>query len=142
MPVIENMARNAMTIQLNLLKAKALGGGARVEVHDRRTGQTLTGAEVMTQLKEEYARSYARLERLLDGPVKASPDVPSALVSKARQRLETCGAMRSLAGGKTQTETAFRKEIDARTAANDKATRAFEDDYKKFLDGLDERAKK
>jgi S1-C subfamily serine protease len=137
MPVIENMARNAMTLQVNLLKAKALGGGARVEVYDRRTGQTLSGAEVLTQLKEEYARSYARLEKFVDGPVRASPEVPSGLASKARHRLETCGAMRSLAGGKTETEAAFRHQIDARTAANDKAARAFEDDYKKFLDGLD-----
>ena len=50
--------------------------------------------------------------------------------------------MRSLAGGKTETETAFHRQIDGRTAANDKAARAFEDDYQKFLDGLDEGPKK
>jgi len=142
MPAIENMARNAMTLQLNVLKAKAQGGGARVEILDRRTGQFLSAAEVLTQLKEDYAKSYARREKMADGPIKASPEVPSALASRARQRLEACAAMRSLAGSKTQTETGFRKEIDARTAASETAVRTFEEDYKKFREGLDESSKK
>ena len=137
LPVMENMARNGMLLQINILRAKALGGGARAEVVDRRTGQVLSAAEVMSQLKEEYARSLAVMQKALDGPIKASPEVPSALASKARLRLETCGSMRSLASGETKTETAFQQAIDNRTAANEKAARAFEDEYKKFLDAQD-----
>jgi S1-C subfamily serine protease len=137
MPILENMARNAMTMQLNILKAKAHGPGARAEVLDKRTGQWLSATEVMTQLKEEYAKIYPRLEKALDGPVKASPEVPSAVASKAKHRLEACGAMRSLASGKTDTETSFRHEMETRTANDDKAARAFEEDYKKFLENMD-----
>jgi hypothetical protein len=144
LPNLEGMARLGMQLQLHLLRSKAGGpfGGGEVQVRDNLTGQIKSGAEVMTQLKEEFDKVYPQLNRMLDGPVRASGEVPSAVVQKARLRLETCGRMRSLAGGRTDHETAFRKEIDTRTAANDKAARAFEDDYKKFVEGLDSPSEK
>jgi S1-C subfamily serine protease len=137
MPALESTARLGMQVQLHLLRAKAGLGGGEVVVRDNRTGKIMPGSEVMAQLKDEFDKVYPQLGKLLDGPIKAGPEVPSGLAQKARLRLETCGKMRSLASARTDTETAFRKEIDNRAAANDKAARAFDEDYKKFVDGLD-----
>lgn len=136
--IIEDNAVLAMDIRLFTLRDKASPfGPSGVSVINRRTGQTYSAAEVMTQLKEQHAKMYTQLSRLVEGYVRASPEVPSSLTSVARLRLQTCGAMRALAGGSTETETRFRQLMDNRRSNNEKAARDFEEAYKKFLDGLD-----
>jgi S1-C subfamily serine protease len=132
MPIIEDNAVLGMQLQLNVLKY----GSGNVSV-TLKNGGTMSAAEITQLLKEQHAKTYLRLQKLVDGTISASPEVPSALKSAARTRMEACGSMRSHASSRTDTETAYRKAMDSRTANSDKAARTFIEEYKKFLEKMD-----
>jgi S1-C subfamily serine protease len=132
LPVIEDNASVAMELQLNILEHGPRNVGSRLK-----DGRVFQAADVMTALKETHGKTYAQLKKLADGPIAASPEMPSALRSAVRVRLEKCEGMRQLAASKTETKNAFVAAMHARQAESDKAVHTFHDEYDKFLSNMD-----
>ncbi|HEX3148941.1 MAG TPA: trypsin-like peptidase domain-containing protein [Gemmataceae bacterium] len=132
LPIIEKNAAVAMRLQLAILDSR---GGSIDVFFDN--GEQFTATEIMNELKDTHAKTHAQLSKLVNGPISASQEVPSALKSALRLRLETCGSMRDLASSKTETRNAFVNAMTNRKAANDRNIKSFETEYDKFLDNMD-----
>jgi hypothetical protein len=87
-------------------------------------------------LKGDHAKIFAQLQKLIGGSMSSS-EVPGALMSAARLRMDMCNGMRAHASSATNTEVAYKRIMDERTAASDKAARTFGEEYKKFLEKMD-----
>lgn len=142
MPDMDKMARLGMELRRNILQAKADGPGVRVFVRVPDSEAVLSGDEVMAKLKEEFDGTYQRLDKIVNAVVKASPEVPSDLRSRAKVWLETSGEVRKMAASNHKTETAFQRDATERLNRNQKAAQAFEEEYKKFVAALDAAPKK
>lgn len=137
LPEMERFAELAMQGQLNRLRAKARGGDVRVTVRltDGRA-LVLTLTEFMDLMREKHNQNYPVITKVVP-TVGNSPEIPSALKSAMRLRVETYSNMYGLADGETKTEKGFLDAIDARKSANAKAAKAFQEAYDKFFDDLE-----
>jgi S1-C subfamily serine protease len=143
LPRIERNADLAMQAQLENLKAGGKGTG-EVVLTDLDTGRRFRVelSELMSELREGHAKSFAQITKLNAAHVDNCAAVPSKLRQLLRERIETCGAMRALANARTTWEDSYRKEMAKRRAANDSKARAFREEYEKFLDQADRPAAK
>jgi S1-C subfamily serine protease len=138
LPRIEKNADLAMQAQLANLLAGGNGSGDITLINED-TGRTfrVSLSELMAELREEHAKAFALVTRLNARHVDVSAAIPSRLRQLLRERIETCGAMRSLANARTNWEDTFRREMAKRKTANDAKARAFRAEYEKFQDHIE-----
>jgi S1-C subfamily serine protease len=132
LPIIEGNAAAAMRLQQAILNTR---GGTIDFIFEN--GERLSATEIMNELKDTHAKTHALLTKLEAGPIKASPEMPSALRTALRLRLESCGLMRAWAGAKPESRDTFVREMNNRKTNNDRNIKTFEAEYEKFLENMD-----
>ena len=133
MPEIEDNADLAMVGQLVLLKTRDNDFSILLDNGKLFTRRMLL--DEMKKLKEIHAETLKTFDEFQKA-IDRSPEIPQAMKAAVRQRIYACGQMRFLAGGKTNTEEAFRKYMLEFRAASRAAVKKFDEVYKVQLDSI------
>jgi S1-C subfamily serine protease len=119
MPAIEGQAREAMKIRCEqLVKSR--------------------GEDVPPPIfKNDLCAMLKAMTKTFQSEIQSNPKFSEGLRQATALRLETCVKMFELSRARSDTEKAFQKSIDRRTADNLNAVKAFETELEKHRDRLD-----
>jgi hypothetical protein len=131
LPDIEENAAMAMELQRLNLRGE--------EAFFSKGDKVYRLAEVMKMLKDEHAKTFQTLFKLVPAHITPVKELPERLRQVVQSRVDACNNMRLLADSKPMTEAAFVRSMTQRKTASENAVKLFEAEVKKYQEQLEQK---